>query len=347
MTTRQKVYFECLKTNKLENHRFTILFTRYLEKKASPEEIKLLLEHFRMEEENEQLKDMICAQMAQPLANENVISIHEDNVYKRVAAALDERIGAEENRKSFWRSTLVRIAASVAAILLIVTAVVLRNNLKPSNMATAYASYGKLKEVRLPDNSRAWLDAGTIIEYPDHFVGNTRTVTLKNGEAYFEVVHDAHKPFVVKTTNAEITVLGTSFEVTAYEKDSQTKVAVRTGKVGVQLANHAQPATFLLPGQSAIISNANLDLRITKKAVADIAVWREQRLIFEDQPLAEVMQSLERKYNVHIRIDNDKLLSETITMRLNNQPLTDVLTAISFANHFNYEIINDQLVVVK
>jgi len=59
------------------------------------------------------------------------------------------------------------------------------------------------------------------------------------------------------------------------------------------------------------------------------------------------MQSLERKYNVHIDIQNKQLLSETVSMRLNNQPLKDVLTAISFANHFNYVIINDQLIVVK
>jgi len=328
----------------LENQNLITLFTKYLEKTASPDEVKLLLDYFQMEKESGQLRDMIFSQMGQRLANENVVSIYEDNVYKRVADALNERI---DSRTILWRRPWIRIAVSIAAILLIVSGVVLWGNLWPSNMTTAYTSYGKLKEVRLPDNSRAWLDAGTIIEYSNSFAGNTRTVTLKNGEAYFEVIHNAHKPFVVKTNNAEITVLGTSFEVTAYEKDAQTKIAVKTGKVGVQLADHLHPATFLLPGQSAVISNTSLALRVTKKAVADIAVWREQRLIFEDQPLAEVMQSLERKYNVHIRIDNDKLLSETITMRLNNQPLTDVLTAISFANHFNYEIINDQLIVVK
>ena len=329
----------------MENQELQALFNKYLERKASAEEVKLLLDHFQLEHETEQLKALIFLELEKPLSDDNIIRINEGSIYSRVEKALAERIDREENKKSyFWP---VRIAASVAAVLILIGGYVLWDNSRPVIMKTAYAAYGKILQVQLPDSSKVWLNAGTTIAYPEDFKGSTRTVSIKNGDAFFDVIHDAHKPFVVKTRNTEVTVLGTSFEVSAYEQEKDAKIVVSTGKVGLQLNNHKQPATFLTPGEQAIISNSDQAVRVTKLALSDIAVWRQQKLIFEDQPLEEVLQSLERKYNVQIRIDNKKLLTEKVSMRLNNQPLTDVLTAISFANHFNYEKINDQLIVVK
>jgi len=330
----------------LENQELHALFNSYLEKTASPEEVKLLLDHFQIEDQGDQLRDMIILEMQQPLKDENVIGLQEAKAYDRVEKALASRIDkAAPKKPSLWRLPLIRITAAAAILLLIGGYIIW--NIRKANTLTAYAAYGKHTNVQLSDNSQIILDAGTNITYPKVFKGNTRTVILNNGEAYFDIKHNAQKPFIVKANGVDITVLGTSFEVTSFAEEKETKVSVTTGKVGIQLADHSQPTLFVLPGQSAIIDNAHNTFRIEKKPVSDIAAWREQRLIFDDQPLSEVMQSLERKYNVHIDIQNKQLLSETVSMRLNNQPLKDVLTAISFANHFNYVIINDQLIVVK
>jgi len=332
----------------LENNDLRTLFNSYLEKKASPEEVKLLLDYFQMEKEGSQLRAMILSQMEQPLINENVVSIHEDSMYKRVADALSVHIDSSETHVSFWRRPLIRIAVSVAAIAILMSGYVLWNNSNEERFTTISAAYGKILQVELPDSSTVWLNAGTTLIYPEKFKGNIRSVTLRNGEAYFEVKHDSKHAFVVRANKENITVLGTSFEINAIEKQKEDKITVSTGKVGVQLAGYdRQAAVFLLPGERAVLSKSAMTIRKTKVDLSDIAVWREQRLIFEDQPLPEVMQSLERKYNIQIRIENKKLLTEKVSMRLNNQPLTDVLTAISFANHFNYKKINDQLIVVK
>lgn len=307
----------------------------------------MLLDYFQMGNESALLLEMILQEMERYSEEDNVISLNEHKVYVRVEHALTNRIDQEQKALvvPFWRRPMFRAAASVAALLLLVSGYVLWKYSKPIEIRTVYAGYGKQLQVQLPDSSKIWLNAGTTITYPEEFKGSVRSVALKNGEAYFDVVHDSHKPFVVKTGGTNVTVLGTSFEISTFDKEA--KVTVRTGKVGVQLADLKKPPTFVLSGERVIVENASQTIRKTKIALSDIAVWREQRLIFDNQPLAEVMQSLERKYNVHIEIQNTHLLSEKVSMRLNNQPLTDVMTAISFANHFNYTRINEQLIVVK
>lgn len=331
----------------MKNQKLKTLFNRYLEKKASPDEVKLLLDYFHLEKESALLLEMILQEIERYPENDNVISLNEHNIYARVENALNTRIDQEQRTLGipFWRKPMFRFAASIAAVLLIISSYVLWTNSRPIAIRTVYAGYGKQVQIQLPDSSKVWLNAGTTITYPEAFKGNVRSIVLKNGEAYFDIVHDPLKPFVVKTGEANVTVLGTSFEISTFDKEA--KITVNTGKVGVQLTNLKQPATFVLPGERAIVVKANHAVRKIKVALSDIAAWREQRLIFDNQPLAEVLQSLERKYNVHIEIQNPHLLSEKISMRLNNQPLTDVLTAISFANHFNYTRINEQLIVVK
>lgn len=205
---------------------------------------------------------------------------------------------------------------------------------------------GTIRQLILPDGTKVWLNAGTRLQYPGKFTNGNRTVILADGEAYFDVIHDPANPFVVKTAEGNITVLGTSFDVNAYKNDREEKVTVASGKVGLQTIDKTRTA-FILPGERVTLSKTDHAFYKNKVPLEDIAAWRQQRLIFDDQLLQEVMQSLERKYNVTIRIDNKQLLSQRITMHLNNQPLTDVLTAISFSNHLKFTVVNDKLIVIR
>lgn len=330
----------------LENQDLKVLFKHYVEQTASPKEVMLLLEYFGLEKDNPQLLSMILLEMEQPGIDDNIIGLQDEKLFQRVENALQERIMEDSKERNSWRRKIYRITAAVAATLLLTSGLLLWNNSRPEVMTTVYAAYGQQGYVQLPDSSKVWLNSGTTLIYPVDFKGDTRTITLKDGEAFFEVVHQNH-PFIIKTHGTNITVLGTSFEITAFEKEKDSKITVSTGKVGVQITGNKQPATFLTPGERADVDKLKQSISKTKVDLADIAVWRQQRLIFEDQPLPEVLQSLERKYNVHITIQNNRLLSERVSMRLGNQPLADVLMAISFSNHFSFRKINEQLVIVK
>lgn len=295
----------------------------------------------------------LFGQLSTDLYREQLISGMQQ--YDREAALerLNKRIAVSvvplQRKRSIKKALL--IAAVIAGIIFLPLAyqyrAVINSWFHPLTYKIAMARQGERKILELSDGTKVWLNSGTTLKYPASFDGDTRKITLKSGEAFFEVAHDAHKAFIVNANGADVQVLGTSFEVSAFDQDQEMKVTVSTGKVGVMPAAVHQPATFLLPGDRAIIDRIHHTLHLVHVDTADIAAWRSNRLVFADQPLPEVFASLERKYNVHIQIESNRLFTEKVTMRLNNQPIDNVLTALSFANHFKYQKINAQLIVVK
>ena len=106
---------------------------------------------------------------------------------------------------------------------------------------------GESAEVYLSDNTHVWLNSGTKLIYPAHFTGKTRDVQL-SGEAYFDVTHNIENPFHVKTTKLIVEVLGTSFNVEAYEQEDDVNVTLVEGKVNLQ-TTAGQNLTELAPGE--------------------------------------------------------------------------------------------------
>ena len=333
----------------MEKQELQRLFNLYLEKKASPEEVKILLDHFAVNQDGELLHDLILQEIKQPIPEDNIISLQDHKVYERVESALNARIDYEDghHQKRFWQKSAFRAVASVAAVASLISGFIIWSNSRPVKMMTVSAAYGKQLQIQLPDSSTMWLSAGSTIIYPEEFKDDRRLVELISGDVFFDIKHDAKKPFIIKAKDVDVTVLGTSFEVNAFEKEKNASITVKTGKVGVVQPGQNKSVTFLLPGDRAIINYSSHHLSKLNVDTSDIAAWRSGRLIFENQPLGEVMLTLERTYKVKITIANPDLLDERVTMRLNHQPLDNIMTAISFSNHFNYRKINEQLIVIR
>ncbi|HWW40748.1 FecR family protein [Pedobacter sp.] len=206
----------------------------------------------------------------------------------------------------------------------------------------------KIIEIVLPDSSKVWLNAGSIFKYPKTFDQKNRTVELIEGRAYFEIKHRDKHPFIVKTKSLNVTVLGTSFDVRAYQKEGTTKVNVVTGKVGITLKNETKkPAIMLTPKQELVLSK--LDHQIIRIPTKEIAVnaWCKSQLVFEQENLGNVFHVLEKKYNTKISVDNKNLLNERISITLSNQHLDTVMQILSFTKHFKYQMANDSITVIK
>jgi ferric-dicitrate binding protein FerR (iron transport regulator) len=224
------------------------------------------------------------------------------------------------------------------------------NNHKPvqTNITTVQAPLGKTIKVTLPDGSSTWLNAGSTLTYPKTFAGKTREVVLKEGQAFFDVVHMTDKPFVVHAKTLNVTVLGTSFDVKAYHNDPDIKVTVKTGKVGVTMRDKPdRPALMLLPAEQATVPEKTAEIQVTEISKPAIAPWKDNRMVFEDELLSEVFHALERKYKQHIKIENTNLNAEKITLTLDDQPIGDVLKVLSFSKKFNYSQLNDSTIVIK
>ena len=240
--------------------------------------------------------------------------------------------------------------STAVAALVIVGFIFWTNNRKPAqtSIRTVQAPFGKTFKVALPDGSSIWLNAGSTLTYPITFSGKTREVVLKEGQAFFDVVHMKDKPFIVHAKKLNITVLGTSFDVKAYHNDPDIKVTVKTGKVGVTMRDKPDhPATMLLPAEQAVVPEKSAEIQVSEISKPAIASWKDNRMVFEDALLSEVFRVLERKYKQHIKIEKTDLSAEKITLTLDDQPIGDVLKVLSFSKKFNYSQLNDSTIVIK
>lgn len=175
--------------------------------------------------------------------------------------------------------------------------------------------------VTLSDGTRVWLNAASSLSYPTVFNGKDRSVSL-NGEAYFEVAHNASQPFIVHTTDQEVKVLGTSFNVNCYKDEDRTMTTLVTGSVRLE-SKGAAKTLQLHPGEQAVLDKANFDV-----AVVDVSLytaWKDGDFRFKATPLREVLHQIERWYDldvdytgvpedikIHASIRRDKKLSTVL-----------------------------------
>jgi transmembrane sensor len=159
-------------------------------------------------------------------------------------------------------------------------------------------------DLALADGSHVWLNAGSSIRYPVVFAGKERGVTV-SGEAYFEVAHDTNKPFKVSKGNLLVEVLGTHFNVNAYDDEPDIRVTLLEGKVKVS-ANDSRLSTIasrlLKPGQQAIMTN---HIAVTDQINIDqIMAWKNGLFNFEDVNLDEATRQISRWYDVKLIYDH-------------------------------------------
>jgi transmembrane sensor len=143
-----------------------------------------------------------------------------------------------------------RIAASVLLLSCISIRYYYVSKFKQSSgpkFITLQTHSGEVKQITLPDSSVIWVNAASRLRVPASFNGSLRQVFLEEGEAFFKVRHNIHKPFIVATPNLKVQVLGTSFNINTYAKLPQIKVAVATGKVSINQGNRC--ISVLMPGQ--------------------------------------------------------------------------------------------------
>lgn len=159
------------------------------------------------------------------------------------------------------------------------------------------------KELMLADGSRVLLNVASTLKYPETFSGPERVVEL-SGEAYFEVKPNAAQPFRVLIKDAEVDVLGTSFNVSAYKDEPVCKTTLIDGSVRM-LSGSAQKV--LSPGQQGIITYASTgDIRIVPRVdVGDVMAWKTGYFVFRDEDFQVVARVLERYYNVEIQCDQN------------------------------------------
>jgi transmembrane sensor len=165
--------------------------------------------------------------------------------------------------------------------------------------------YGSRSTITLADGSKVWLNAGSKLVYPSKFVDKRREVYLV-GEAFFDIEKNDKQPFVVKSLNVAIEVLGTRFNVSAYPEDNSIQTVLVEGSVNVNLANAGifEKGITLIPGQMALVNK-----KTEKTMVYDVdpdyyTLWMDGLIQFENTDLNRVIKKLERYYNIDFAYTN-------------------------------------------
>ena len=164
---------------------------------------------------------------------------------------------------------------------------------------TLTTAKGKQFRVVLPDGTKVWLNSFSSLHYPTRFTGGRRSVEI-TGEAYFEVAPNAVMPFVVKTSNEEVTVLGTHFNVNAYEDEPALKTTLLEGMIRV---SNGAGQVVLRPGQQASSDRNKTAIGVAEVNTADAVAWKNGFFNFDNADIQTVMRQLARWYDVEVKYE--------------------------------------------
>lgn len=207
---------------------------------------------------------------------------------------------------------------------------------------------GEKVRFMLPDGTQVHLNSESSLTYPESFYTESREVHLE-GEAYFVVSHDESLPFIIHTSEITTRVLGTSFNVRAYPEDEQVSVAVARGKVGLSNqgndANNHEHQVILEADEWALYSTETSNYSTGSGDIFGYTAWNENVLLYHDKKLSDVALQLERWYGVTISFENEELKRCVIHGEHRNEPLVNVLDAISYAFDIDYHIAERNVVL--
>jgi len=202
------------------------------------------------------------------------------------------------------------------------------------------APIGSRTVVQLSDGTEVNLNYGSTIKYPRKFSGNTREITL-SGEGYFDVSHNPVQPFIVKTGRLNIKALGTEFNVRSYPCDDIVYTTLVEGKVLIEetlSSNKTKSLGTMVPGQHVAYNLNSGKITSLKGNIYKYIAWKEGKLVFDNESITEVAETLERMFNVEITVADDaKYLTYTVTFF--NDPLYLILDLMTETTPITYEVL--------
>jgi len=219
----------------------------------------------------------------------------------------------------------------------------------PNVMNQLVIPYGNQSKLILSDNTVVWLNAGSRLVYPTFFNGKTREVLLF-GEAFFEVSKNAEKPFIVKTSDIEIKVLGTQFNVSAYAEDKVIQTVLKEGSVAIRQnsASFFDKEIVLKPNQMASFSKSSNETMLYDVDASYYTLWTKGLLSFDDVDFNRILKKVERFYNISVNFSEPILgtirISGKLDLKQNRDEVLEYLEKVSLTN---IERVNDNQYMVK
>lgn len=312
----------------MENKDIELILTKYQERKASDAE-KALLESWFLSPDLDAISEL-----GPEAFGKNLLLMGEGLPLQGVV------------RKISWWPKVAAVAAALALFFMAyLERPLIHNGHHPVILTALTAPSGQPKQLTLADGSTVWVNRGSELKYPKSFDNKIREVYL-SGEAYFDIRHDATKPFIIHTGNVITTVMGTAFDIKEDKTNHTIEVTVSRGKVSV--ANGRKLLGIITSNQQISFNTSNEKTTLQKIDAAQVAAWQKVDLKFEDVTFAEAAKRLENRFRVKISFGNDKIKNCRFTgASLTGDRLEKVLKAICDFNNATYQTQPDGSIVIN
>lgn len=202
--------------------------------------------------------------------------------------------------------------------------------------------------ITLADGSKVWLNADSKLQYPVAFEGSTREVWL-SGEAFFDVAKNKQKPFIIHLKKGTVKVLGTSFNIKAYDNSPSVETSVATGRVVFiptpSRSGKKADSVVLTKDKKAVYSVTTETVQTLPTSSAADKAWTEGKLIFNNSPMIEIAETLERNFGKEVIINDEELRTYRFTGPFENDRLEDILYYLSKSKPFTYRITETQVIL--
>ncbi|MFA5973940.1 MAG: FecR domain-containing protein [Lentimicrobiaceae bacterium] len=310
----------------------------YYNRDHSEEDKSYITEIFCDELHEEEIKSLLSGQFDELLKEEYIEKRNLDHILYRIHYEINTKSKAQKEGKY---ASIVKWAYRIAGMLLLPLAFLIglhmnkETQLKKEAWVEIKAPAWTRAQFSLPDGTTGWLNSSSSIKYKEDFI-HDRQIAL-NGEAFFDVFKDKHRPFVVTTNDISVEVLGTRFNIASYDNENDVEVILEEGKL---LFNTAKRNKFYImhPNDLVTFNKTNKDFTTEVVDPNKYLSWTDGMLVFRNDPLDVIARRLERWYNIDVEVD--KTLTEDLRLRatFKDESLEEVLGLLKRSLPIDYKI---------
>ncbi len=354
--------------NTISENQFYSLLSLKLSGDANREELELLQRKLEVNPQWQFLYDQMM-QAGSVYPTENIEQSYAAHIVKMQLQGKLENLPFEEQTivpyNSFKRFFFaITVAALIIGFSFFIYIKINGKEQVKNSLNEVATKRGSKSIIKLPDGTQVWLNADSKLTFKENFGDKTREVSL-NGEAFFDVFHDAEHPFIIHTGKADVKVLGTTFNIRNYALDKTIEATLIKGKIEVTLTDRPDEKLIIHPSEKIIISKeSNLlvanKAKIREESAVDKVIltsatikdsiivetsWMKDKMVFVNQPLGKIAEELERKFAVTIIFKNNAVKDYRYTGVFDKESLNEILHIIQLSRKINYTI-NNKIIAI-
>ncbi len=355
--------------NNISENQFYNLLSLKLSGDAGKDELQLLQQQLEANPQWQFLYDQMM-QAGSVYPTDSIAQAYAAHIVKmQLQGKLDnENVQQEEvQNKSYKRIFYsIAIAASVIGFSFFVYFKATTKQPIKNSLNEVATKKGSKSFIKLPDGTQVWLNADSKLTFKENFGDKTREVSL-NGEAFFDVFHDAEHPFIIHTGKADVKVLGTTFNIRNYALDKTMEATLIKGKIEVILTDRPDEKIFIHPQEKIIISKESslpvinkiktgnglapvdkfilTNVILNDSLIAETA-WMKDKMVFVNQSLEKIAEDVERKFAVTVLFKNNAVKQYRYTGVFDKETVSEIFHIIQLSRKINYSI-NDKTITIN